>query len=144
VQATKCRGDVKEARRFFLIPLQVTLALSAQLFFPVSSGRTILGRKGASTSPENYSRWTFRTRLSGSQIQKLRTASPKFPSLLAAEALRRQMAIAPQSPFLFPSDRNKRGHQPRSRRFGPKHSDGQIPYFRIYDLRPTYATRLSD
>jgi len=32
-------------------------------------------------------------------------------SSLAVEAFRRQMAITPESPFLFPSDRNARGYQ---------------------------------
>ena len=48
------------------------------------------------------------------------------------------------SPLLFPSDENPGGHQKTLktvwhatlRRAG-------IPYFRIYDLRSTYATRLS-
>jgi len=48
------------------------------------------------------------------------------------------------SPWLFPSDDNATGHQKTFktawratlRRAG-------IPYFRIYDLRSTYATRLS-
>jgi integrase len=44
---------------------------------------------------------------------------------LALEAFRRQIAIAAQSPFLFPSDRNKKGHQTLSRRFGPKRFGGQ-------------------
>ena len=39
---------------------------------------------------------------------------------LAAEALRRQMAITPESPFLFPSDRNPKGYQATFKRFGAK------------------------
>src|SRR3984957_16937516 len=63
---------------------------------------------------------------------------------VAAEAFRSQLAIAGPGPFLFPSDRKPERHQ-RSftkvwhlalRRAG-------VPYFRIYDLRSTYATRLS-
>jgi len=39
---------------------------------------------------------------------------------LAAEALQRQMAITPESQFLFRSDRNSRDTKPPSRRFGAK------------------------
>jgi len=63
---------------------------------------------------------------------------------LALEAFRRQIAIASRSPFLFPSDRNKRGHQTTFKRVWSKTlRRAKIPYFRIYDLRSTYATRLS-
>jgi integrase len=63
---------------------------------------------------------------------------------LAVEALRDQLRLSPCSPYLFPSDENPSGHQKTLktvwhatlRRAG-------IPYFRIYDLRSTYATRLS-
>src|SRR5215472_13783816 len=83
-------------------------------------------------------------RSSGFQTRKLRTASPKFPSLLAAEALRRQMAITPESPFLFPSDRNPTGYQATFKTVWRKTLQrAKVPYFRIYDLRSTYATRLS-
>ena len=63
---------------------------------------------------------------------------------LAVEAFRNQLRLSPFSPYLFPSDENSSGHQKTLktvwhatlRRAG-------IPYFRIYDLRSTYATRLS-
>ena len=63
---------------------------------------------------------------------------------LAVEAFRNQLRLSPFSPYLFPSDGNPSGHQKTLktvwhatlRRAG-------IPYFRIYDLRSTYATRLS-
>jgi len=63
---------------------------------------------------------------------------------IAAEAFRDQLRLSPCSPYLFPSDENPSGHQKTLktvwhatlRRAG-------IPYFRIYDLRSTYATRLS-
>jgi integrase len=58
---------------------------------------------------------------------------------LAAEALRRQMAITPESPFLFPSDRNPTGYQATFKTV----RRAKVPCFRIYDLRSTYATRLS-
>ncbi len=64
---------------------------------------------------------------------------------LAAEALRRQMAITPESPFLFPSDRNPKGYQATFKTVWSKTlRRAKVPYFRIYDLRSTYATRLSD
>jgi integrase len=63
---------------------------------------------------------------------------------LAVQAFRNQLAISGSGPFLFPSDLNPTGHQrtlntawhKTLRRAG-------VPYFRIYDLRSTYATRLS-
>ncbi len=62
----------------------------------------------------------------------------------AVETLRNQMAIAGEGDFLFPSHLNSTGHlktlkcvwRKTLRRAG-------VPYFRIYDLRSTYATRLS-
>jgi integrase len=63
---------------------------------------------------------------------------------LALDAFRRQMAIAGDSPFLFPSDRNESGHQTTFKTVWAKTlRRAKIPYFRIYDLRSTYATRLS-
>src|SRR6267142_2086869 len=63
---------------------------------------------------------------------------------LAAEAFRNQIAISGNGDFLFPSDETPSKHlksvktawRNTLRRAG-------IPYFRIYDLRSTYATRLS-
>jgi integrase len=63
---------------------------------------------------------------------------------IAVEALRQQLALSGTSPFLFPSDENEDGYQKTFktvwhatlRRAG-------VRYFRIYDLRSTYATRLS-
>ena len=63
---------------------------------------------------------------------------------LALEAFRRQMGITPESPFLFPSDRNGSGHQATFKTVWSKTlRRAKVPYFRIYDLRSTYATRLS-
>jgi integrase len=63
---------------------------------------------------------------------------------LALEAIRRQMVIALESPFLFPSDRNGSGHQATFKKVWSKTlRRARVPYFRIYDLRSTYATRLS-
>jgi integrase len=63
---------------------------------------------------------------------------------IAIEAFRRQLAISGPGPFLFPSEEDPNAHQKTFkttwratlRRAG-------VPYFRIYDLRSTYATRLS-
>jgi integrase len=63
---------------------------------------------------------------------------------LAVEAFQRQMAVAGESRFLFPSDRNGSGHQTTFKTVWTKTlRRAKIPYFRIYDLRSTYATRLS-
>jgi len=65
-------------------------------------------------------------------------------SPLAIEAFRRQIAITGPSPFLFPSDLNQSGHQITFKSAWSKTlRRAKIPYFRIYDLRSTYATRLS-
>jgi integrase len=63
---------------------------------------------------------------------------------IAADAFRRQLALAGPGEYLFPSDVNPDGHHKTFkttwhatlRRAG-------VRYFRIYDLRSTYATRLS-
>jgi len=63
---------------------------------------------------------------------------------LALEAFRDQVAIAGAGEFLFPSGLNRNGHLRSLRTAWRKalHRAG-VPYFRIYDLRSTYATRLS-
>ena len=63
---------------------------------------------------------------------------------LAVEAFRDQMTIAGEGPFLFPSDLNSTGRQKTLKTVWRKTlRRAKIPYFRIYDLRSTYATRLS-
>jgi integrase len=63
---------------------------------------------------------------------------------LAIEAFERQLAILGEGPFLFPSDRNPSGHQTALETVWQKTlRRAKILYFRIYDLRSTYATRLS-
>ena len=63
---------------------------------------------------------------------------------LAIEALRRQIAFTGPGPFLLPSDKNGKGHQVSFKTAWEKTlRRAKIPYFRIYDLRSTYATRLS-
>ena len=63
---------------------------------------------------------------------------------LAVEAFRRQMVIAWEIPFLFPSDRKEGRHQTTFKKVWAKTlRRAKIPHFRIYDLRSTYATRLS-
>jgi integrase len=63
---------------------------------------------------------------------------------LALEAFRNQVAISGNGDFLFPSDRNEEGHL-RSLRTAWRKAlkRAGVPYFRLYDLRSTYATRLS-
>ena len=58
---------------------------------------------------------------------------------LAVEAFKNQLSISGPGPYLFPNPDNPAGYQASF-----KHaSESRIPYFRIYDLRSTYATRLS-
>jgi integrase len=63
---------------------------------------------------------------------------------VAIAALQSQLVISGPSPYLFPSDQGEVGHQTTFKtvwRLTLKRAG--VPYFRIYDLRSTYATRLS-
>jgi integrase len=62
----------------------------------------------------------------------------------AVEAFRDQVQLAGNSPFLFASEENDTGHQTTFKtawRLTLRRA--KVPYFRMYDLRSTYATRLS-
>jgi integrase len=63
---------------------------------------------------------------------------------VAIAAFRSQLAISGPSPYLFPSDQTSPGHQTTFKtvwRLTLKRAG--VRYFRLYDLRSTYATRLS-
>jgi integrase len=63
---------------------------------------------------------------------------------VATEAFRNQLTLGGTSPWLFPSDLNSSGHQKSL--YTVWHAAlrrANVRYFRIYDLRSTYATRLS-
>ena len=63
---------------------------------------------------------------------------------LARDALREQIRIAGPGTWLFPSDENPTGHQKTLKTvWHAVLRRAKVPYFRIYDLRSTYATRLS-
>ena len=63
---------------------------------------------------------------------------------LAVEAFRDQIAIAGPGPWLFPSSRNPCGYQGSFKKIWRTTLErAGVGYFRIYDLRSTYATRLS-
>ena len=63
---------------------------------------------------------------------------------LAVEAFLDQLSLAGKSPWLFPSDDNPTGHQKTLKTvWRAALRRAKVPYFRIYDLRSTYATRLS-
>jgi integrase len=63
---------------------------------------------------------------------------------LSAQAFQDQLRVADPGPYLFPSDKNSSGHQTTLKTVWHKTlRRANIPYFRIYDLRSTYATRLS-
>ena len=63
---------------------------------------------------------------------------------LAVEAFRDQLLLAGPGPWLFPSGRNQRGYQASFKKIWRTTLErAGVPYFRIYDLRSTYATRLS-
>ena len=63
---------------------------------------------------------------------------------LASEAFRQQIRISGSGPWLFPNDDSSTGYQKSLKtvwRLTLRRA--KVPYFRIYDLRSTYATRLS-
>lgn len=63
---------------------------------------------------------------------------------LAVEAFRNQLRISPLSQYLFPSDKDPNGHQKSVKKaWQLTLKRAKLRYFRIYDLRSTYATRLS-
>ena len=62
---------------------------------------------------------------------------------IAIRAFREQLSLAGNGPYLFPSE-NPEGYQKSLRKvWCASLRKANIPYFRIYDLRSTYATRLS-
>jgi integrase len=63
---------------------------------------------------------------------------------LAVDTFRKQMAIAGEGQFLFPSELNATGHLKTLKCVWQKTlRRAKVSYFRIYDLRSAYATRLS-
>jgi integrase len=63
---------------------------------------------------------------------------------LALDAFNGQIELAGQGAWLFPSSDNPTGHQKTFKTaWHATLRRAEIPYFRIYDLRSTYATRLS-
>ncbi|MEQ1948261.1 MAG: tyrosine-type recombinase/integrase [Bryobacteraceae bacterium] len=63
---------------------------------------------------------------------------------LARDAFQDQIRIAGPGTWLFPSDANPTGHQKTLKTvWHAALRRAKVPYFRIYDLRSTYATRLS-
>jgi integrase len=63
---------------------------------------------------------------------------------IAVEAFRNQLELAGPGPWLFPSPKNPRGYQTNFKKpWETALRKAGIPYFRLYDLRSTHATRLS-
>src|SRR5205807_5057890 len=63
---------------------------------------------------------------------------------IAAKAFQNQISLAGPGDFLFPSHRCLLDHQKSIKRaWRTALRRAKVPYFRIYDLRSTYATRLS-
>ncbi|MGD0050032.1 MAG: hypothetical protein ABSE42_23805 [Bryobacteraceae bacterium] len=63
---------------------------------------------------------------------------------IAVEAFSRQVELAGPGPWLFPSDGNRTGRQTEFKKaWETTLRKAGVPYFRLYDLRSTYATRLS-
>ena len=63
---------------------------------------------------------------------------------IAVAAFTKQLAISGPGEYLFSSDENACGHQKTFKTaWHATLRRAKVPYFRIYDLRSTYATRLS-
>ena len=63
---------------------------------------------------------------------------------LAVEAFTNQLKLAGPGTWLFPSDRKPDAHQMNFKKaWELTLRRAKVPYFRLYDLRSTYATRLS-
>ena len=63
---------------------------------------------------------------------------------IAVEAFQEQIKVAGPGPWLFPSSRKPDQHQLNFKKvWQTTLRRAGVPYFRIYDLRSTYATRLS-
>jgi integrase len=63
---------------------------------------------------------------------------------LALEAFRDQLSISGTGPWLFPNDSSPTGYQQSFKKvWSTSLRKAGISYFRLYDLRSTYATRLS-
>jgi integrase len=63
---------------------------------------------------------------------------------VALAAFRNQMQISGPGPFLFPSQDNPTGYQRTFKKvWETALRKAGVKYFRLYDLRSTYATRLS-
>ena len=63
---------------------------------------------------------------------------------LANDAFREQIRISGSGPWLFPNDESSTGYQKSLKKvWRLTLRRAKVPYFRIYDLRSTYATRLS-
>ena len=62
---------------------------------------------------------------------------------LANDAFREQIRISGSGLWLFPNDESSTGYQKSLKVWRLTLRRARAPYFRIYDLRSTYATRLS-
>jgi integrase len=63
---------------------------------------------------------------------------------MAVDAFADQMKIAGDGRFVFPSEKSPVGHQTTFKTaWAATLRRARVPYFRIYDLRSTYSTRLS-
>jgi integrase len=63
---------------------------------------------------------------------------------IAAEAFRNQIQVAGPGPWLFPSPKSPTGYQQSFKKtWETTLRRAGVPYFRLYDLRSTHATRLS-
>jgi integrase len=81
----------------------------------------------------------------GYRIRRLPTVSPRFLSLrLPLKISKARWRFRVKGRFCFRAIGFRAGTRRRSKLFGEKLFDRQrFPTFRIYDLRSTYATRLS-
>jgi len=88
--------------------------------------------------------WTSPTPLSVIPDSKTENGEAEVPlTPIAADAFRSQLVLAGPGDWLFPSPRTSGHYKSAKEIWRAALRKAEVPYFRIYDLRSTYATRLS-
>jgi len=110
---------------------------------PHHCGNRVVSEEGTAPGEERPNRLSQRGPLD-SRVQTPNGVAEIPLTKLASDAFQSQVAISGNGEFLFPSDLNQGGHLRSLRTAWSKAlKRARIPYFRLYDLRSTYATRLS-
>lgn len=151
--ANPCAGGISdEGQRAVSAPLRLVVRTAADraqcsgipaACNPDHYGDRLAPLQGADSDEEGPGGPGGRGRLgSGLEDAERRGGGPLTD--IAVAAFRDQVRIAGAGPWLFPSDANPTGHQTTFKTvWAATLRRAKIPYFRIYDLRSTYAAQLS-